>query len=174
MIALFRFSGLHSKAWNKNDCVERIPVLSSYSCISGELRFFSVASSWSVWNHSHQPFIQLHKHVPILFHESRFIPLYEKILNYFVLRVLYELCMRRYVEGADLFLTGSYTFHHYRDCKDTNYYLCGDKINDVICMPVDKQPDMTPVLACNDRVLRMLEVPHVFWHIIISFELFIN
>ncbi|KAK2188574.1 hypothetical protein NP493_128g04020 [Ridgeia piscesae] len=61
-----------------------------------------------------------------------------------------------YVEGADLLLGGNYTFNHFRDCKDFNYFLCGDQINDVICLPMTKQKDTTPVLACQDRVLRVL------------------
>ena len=64
----------------------------------------------------------------------------------------------RYVEGADLFVCGNYTFNHYRDCQDLNYFLCADKINDVICLPTDRVPKPTPILACQDRVLRVLEV----------------
>ena len=64
----------------------------------------------------------------------------------------------RYVEGADLFLCGTYTFNHYKDCKDTHYFLCGDKINDVICLPTDKVPELMPILACNDRTLRVIAV----------------
>ena len=44
----------------------------------------------------------------------------------------------RYVSGADLFLCGNYIYNHYRDCKDENYYLSGDKITDVLCLPTKK------------------------------------
>ena len=64
----------------------------------------------------------------------------------------------RYVEGADLVLSGDYIYHHYCDCKDISYFLCDDKINDVICLPMEKVPDLTPVLACNDGVLRIFQV----------------
>lgn len=46
--------------------------------------------------------------------------------------------MARYVSGADLFLCGNYIYNHYRDCKDENYFLSGDKITDVLCLPTKK------------------------------------
>ncbi|XP_042652742.1 Bardet-Biedl syndrome 7 protein [Tyto alba] len=62
-----------------------------------------------------------------------------------------------HISGADLFLCASYIYNHYCDCKDQHYYLSGDKINDVLCLPVDKVKCITPVLACQDRVLRVLQ-----------------
>ena len=44
----------------------------------------------------------------------------------------------RYVNSADLFLCGNYIYNHYRDCKDENYFLSGDKITDVLCLPTKK------------------------------------
>ncbi|CAI9732051.1 Bardet-Biedl syndrome 7 protein homolog isoform X1 [Octopus vulgaris] len=35
-----------------------------------------------------------------------------------------------YVDGADLFVCGSYIFTHYQECNDINNILCGDRIND--------------------------------------------
>ncbi|XP_051895219.1 Bardet-Biedl syndrome 7 protein isoform X2 [Pristis pectinata] len=62
-----------------------------------------------------------------------------------------------YVSGADLFLCASYIYNHYCDCKDQDYYLSSDKINDIICLPVEKVGNITPILACQDRVLRVLK-----------------
>nr|XP_033794211.1 Bardet-Biedl syndrome 7 protein isoform X2 [Geotrypetes seraphini] len=62
-----------------------------------------------------------------------------------------------HISGADLFLCASYIFNHYCDCKDQHYYLSGDKINDVICLSVEKLSHITPILACQDRVLRVLQ-----------------
>ncbi|KAM9329721.1 BBSome complex member BBS7 [Gastrophryne carolinensis] len=62
-----------------------------------------------------------------------------------------------HISGSDLFLCASYIYNHYCDCKDQNYYLSGDKISDVICLPVEKLERITPILACQDRVLRILE-----------------
>ncbi|XP_041130154.1 Bardet-Biedl syndrome 7 protein [Polyodon spathula] len=62
-----------------------------------------------------------------------------------------------YVSGADLFVCASYIYNHYCDCKDQDYYLSGDKICDIICLPMTKLGPTTPVLACQDRVLRVLQ-----------------
>ncbi|XP_077156527.1 BBSome complex member BBS7 [Paroedura picta] len=62
-----------------------------------------------------------------------------------------------YISGSDLFLCASYIYNHYCDCKDQHYYLSGDKINDILCLPVEKLSCITPVLACQDRVLRVLQ-----------------
>ncbi|XP_064637282.1 Bardet-Biedl syndrome 7 protein homolog isoform X2 [Lineus longissimus] len=70
-----------------------------------------------------------------------------------------------HVEGSDLFTCGSYIFNHYRDCKDVNYFLCGDKINDVICLPTEKVTEVTPVLACQDRVLRVLQNSELLYEV---------
>ncbi|XP_046876152.1 Bardet-Biedl syndrome 7 protein [Hypomesus transpacificus] len=61
------------------------------------------------------------------------------------------------VSGADLFVCASYIYNHYCDCKDQDYYLSGDKINDIICLPSETLGRIVPVLACQDRVLRVLQ-----------------
>uniref|UniRef100_A0A668AVF4 Bardet-Biedl syndrome 7 n=1 Tax=Myripristis murdjan TaxID=586833 RepID=A0A668AVF4_9TELE len=63
-----------------------------------------------------------------------------------------------HVSGADLFVCASYIYNHYCDCKDQDYYLSGDKINDITCLSTEKLPHLVPVLACQDRVLRVLQV----------------
>ncbi|KAL7863606.1 hypothetical protein SRHO_G00125900 [Serrasalmus rhombeus] len=62
-----------------------------------------------------------------------------------------------HVSGADLFVCASYIYNHYCDCKDQDYYLSGDKINDIVCLPVETVGRTVPILACQDRVLRMLQ-----------------
>ncbi|XP_068136433.1 Bardet-Biedl syndrome 7 protein [Hyperolius riggenbachi] len=62
-----------------------------------------------------------------------------------------------HISGSDLFLCASYIYNHYCDCKDQHYFLSGDKISDVLCLPVEKLDRITPILACQDRVLRILE-----------------
>ncbi|XP_029367907.1 BBSome complex member BBS7 isoform X1 [Echeneis naucrates] len=62
-----------------------------------------------------------------------------------------------HVSGADLFVCASYIYNHYCDCKDQDYYLCGDKINDITCLSSENLTRLVPVLACQDRVLRVLQ-----------------
>lgn len=64
----------------------------------------------------------------------------------------------RHVSGADLFVCASYIYNHYCDCKDQDYYLSGDKINDITCLSTENLTHLVPVLACQDRVLRVLQV----------------
>lgn len=69
----------------------------------------------------------------------------------------------RWVSGSHLFLGGNYIFNHYIDCKDEDYYLCSDRINDVLCLPMDRIQEVTPVLACQDRVLRVLNKSNMLY-----------
>nr|XP_061793449.1 Bardet-Biedl syndrome 7 protein [Nerophis lumbriciformis] len=62
-----------------------------------------------------------------------------------------------YVSGADLFVCASYIYNHYCDCKDQDYYLSGDKINDIVSLSSENLARSVPVLACQDRVLRVLQ-----------------
>lgn len=66
--------------------------------------------------------------------------------------------LSRHVSGADLFVCASYIYNHYCDCKDQDYYLSGDKINDITCLTSENLTRHVPVLACQDRVLRVLQV----------------
>ena len=61
-----------------------------------------------------------------------------------------------YISGSHLFVCGSYVFNHYNDCRDANYLLASDRINDVLALPIEKTKVMTPVLACADRSLRVV------------------
>ncbi|XP_023932485.1 Bardet-Biedl syndrome 7 protein homolog isoform X2 [Lingula anatina] len=76
-----------------------------------------------------------------------------------------ESILAMHVEGADLFVSGNYIYNHYKDCKDTNYYLCQDKVNDIIVLPVERIPEIMPVLACQDRVLRVLQDSDILYEV---------
>uniref|UniRef100_A0A8C4X5D7 Bardet-Biedl syndrome 7 protein homolog n=1 Tax=Erpetoichthys calabaricus TaxID=27687 RepID=A0A8C4X5D7_ERPCA len=73
-----------------------------------------------------------------------------------------------FVSGPDLFVCGSYIYNHYYDCKDQDYYLSGDKINDIVCLPMDGAKPITPILACQDRILRVLQASDLKYEIEIS------
>ncbi|EDV24847.1 uncharacterized protein TRIADDRAFT_25051 [Trichoplax adhaerens] len=72
------------------------------------------------------------------------------------------------VYGSDLFLCGNYIYNHYRDCKDFNYYLSTDRINDTICVPSEQIDDVIPILACQDRVLRVIRDSDLRYQVDIS------
>ncbi|KAL1434870.1 hypothetical protein MTO96_001749 [Rhipicephalus appendiculatus] len=59
--------------------------------------------------------------------------------------------------GNDLAVCGEYVYNHYFECQDKNYYLSSGRINDMIMLPVDKLRALVPVLACQDRLLRVLK-----------------
>ncbi|XP_052251005.1 Bardet-Biedl syndrome 7 protein homolog isoform X10 [Dreissena polymorpha] len=76
-----------------------------------------------------------------------------------------ENLLSMYVEGSDLFCCGQFMYNHYRDCKDTNYFLSGDQVNDVICLPTQTVKSITPILACQDRVLRVLTESELLYEV---------
>ena len=65
------------------------------------------------------------------------------------------------VDGADLMLCGNYIYHLYHDCEDRAYYLCADELNDVVVLPTINRT-LTPVLACMDRTIRIMQVSQHF------------
>lgn len=67
------------------------------------------------------------------------------------------------VTGDNLCITGSYVFNSFKNSQETAYYLCPDKINDIVCLPLKSADSkITPILACNDRTLRVLDVLYFF------------
>ncbi|KAL4229928.1 Bardet-Biedl syndrome 7 protein [Mactra antiquata] len=70
-----------------------------------------------------------------------------------------------YVEGSDLLCCGKFMYNHYKDCKDTNFFLSGDQVSDVICLPSHIVKTLTPILACQDRVLRVLEESELLYEV---------
>lgn len=68
-----------------------------------------------------------------------------------------ETIMSMHIYGNDLFACGNYIYNHYYECQDKNYYLSSDRINDIAIVPSKKTDNLIPVLACQDRVLRILK-----------------
>lgn len=57
-------------------------------------------------------------------------------------------------------ISGSYVYNLFKNSQEVAYYVCPDRINDLIILPVADSADgakITPVLGCNDRVLRVLD-----------------
>ena len=69
-----------------------------------------------------------------------------------------------HVEGLDLYLCGNYIFNQYYDCQDKNYFLSPDKVNDMSVLKIGDD-FFAPVLACQDRVLRVLKDSELFYEI---------
>lgn len=70
---------------------------------------------------------------------------------------LTEYIKSMHVSGSNLLVCGKHAYNQYHDCKDTNSYLSGDQINDVISLSAEKTNRLIPVLACEDRTLRVLD-----------------
>ncbi|XP_037790498.1 Bardet-Biedl syndrome 7 protein homolog [Penaeus monodon] len=84
-----------------------------------------------------------------------------------------------HISGSDLLVCGDYVYNHYHDCQDSNYYLAADKINDVVTLPAEKMKSLIPVLACEDRLLRVMRDSEVLYSVELpsppsSLQLFYN
>ncbi|KAF7270542.1 hypothetical protein GWI33_016498 [Rhynchophorus ferrugineus] len=62
-----------------------------------------------------------------------------------------------FVLGNELFLCGKHVYSHFRDCKDLGSYLCGDTIVDVVAFYMTKTKRLTSLIACEGRMIRVLE-----------------
>ena len=83
--------------------------------------------------------------------------------NYIIIIIskYYEFIFGKYraVFGDNLCISGSYVYNLYKNSKEAAYYLCSDKINDLILLPSQSADGkVVPVLACHDRALRILDV----------------
>ncbi|CAG9839510.1 unnamed protein product [Diabrotica balteata] len=63
----------------------------------------------------------------------------------------------QYFPGNDLFLCGKHIYTHFKDCKDSGSYLCGDRIVDVIAFQSKNSRRLTSLIACEGRMIRVLE-----------------
>ncbi|XP_019866840.1 Bardet-Biedl syndrome 7 protein homolog [Aethina tumida] len=70
-----------------------------------------------------------------------------------------------FVLGSELILCGTHIFNHYRDCKEVGSYLCGDKIVDVISMYSHKTRRFLSLIACEGRMIRVIEHARVTFSI---------
>uniref|UniRef100_A0A8C7USD7 Bardet-Biedl syndrome 7 n=1 Tax=Oncorhynchus mykiss TaxID=8022 RepID=A0A8C7USD7_ONCMY len=69
-----------------------------------------------------------------------------------------------HVSDTDLFVCASYIYNHYCECKDQDYYLSGDKINDIVCLSAENLghcPCVEFVFSCpfGSALLYDIEVP---------------
>ncbi|XP_011498445.1 PREDICTED: Bardet-Biedl syndrome 7 protein homolog [Ceratosolen solmsi marchali] len=60
-----------------------------------------------------------------------------------------------YVLGSDLAACARDLYHRYRECKDADSYLIGEKLYDVVLVPIGNTAVLA-VLACGDCAIRVL------------------
>ncbi|XP_043223062.1 Bardet-Biedl syndrome 7 protein homolog isoform X2 [Amphibalanus amphitrite] len=70
-----------------------------------------------------------------------------------------------HVSGSNLLVCSSFIYNHFYDCEDTNYYLSGEEITDVISLPAERINSFVPVLACRDRSLRVMKYSGVRYQV---------
>ena len=66
-----------------------------------------------------------------------------------------------HVQHQNLWSAGEYILNCYESgaagkILDKYYYICDDKINDLIVAPVAGQMVLNPIMACQDKQLRIL------------------
>ena len=61
-----------------------------------------------------------------------------------------------YIEGEDIFTGGEYIYNQFVALKDTAFFMANDRINDLTCLRVSGGSRADAVLACQDRMIRVL------------------
>ncbi|KAG2424531.1 hypothetical protein HXX76_014412 [Chlamydomonas incerta] len=69
---------------------------------------------------------------------------------------LTETIRRVDVFEKNIWSAGEYVHNHFIEAKDKALYLCPDRINDAEVVPLASAAELWPVLACQDRYVRVL------------------
>lgn len=69
------------------------------------------------------------------------------------------------ITGNELCVAGTHVYNHYTDCKDANSFLSEDVITDVLALPGEKVTTMTPVIASQDRSLKVLKDSNLMYSV---------
>lgn len=72
------------------------------------------------------------------------------------------------VQGNEIWTSGKYLFNHYQREKELNYLILKDTINDFCVSNVTGDLINNPILACNDKTLRILEGENTIYSIPMS------
>ena len=72
-----------------------------------------------------------------------------------------EVITSLHVQSGHLWSAGEYILNCYESSGelqiiDKYYYTCDDKINDMVVAPVQGKDYLNPVLACQDKLVRVL------------------
>ena len=57
------------------------------------------------------------------------------------------LFVHSHVSGSNLLVCSSFIYNHFYDCEDTNYYLSGEEITDVISLPAERVSQVLRLLS---------------------------
>eukprot|EP01105_Mastigella_eilhardi_P010354 TRINITY_DN2412_c0_g1_i4.p1 TRINITY_DN2412_c0_g1~~TRINITY_DN2412_c0_g1_i4.p1 ORF type:complete len:480 (+),score=120.35 TRINITY_DN2412_c0_g1_i4:30-1442(+) len=68
-----------------------------------------------------------------------------------------EVIRNMYLEGPDMFLAGDYSMFHYVETRDQDFYMCNDRINDLVCAHITSDSEFDAILACHDKALRVIQ-----------------
>eukprot|EP01116_Phalansterium_solitarium_P024352 TRINITY_DN88_c6_g1_i1.p1 TRINITY_DN88_c6_g1~~TRINITY_DN88_c6_g1_i1.p1 ORF type:complete len:780 (+),score=342.34 TRINITY_DN88_c6_g1_i1:136-2475(+) len=61
-----------------------------------------------------------------------------------------------YVEDVDIWAAADHLMTHYSDGADKHFYMCTDRINDLLCERILSESFNDTVLACQDRCVRFV------------------
>jgi len=67
------------------------------------------------------------------------------------------------VYDKNIWSSAEYVHNHFIEGKDKAFYLCPDRINGAEVVPLISKDDWSPVLACQDRHIRVLSGTDVFF-----------
>lgn len=51
----------------------------------------------------------------------------------------------------------------YVNCKDAHFFMSNDKINDFVVAPVILDDEQNPILACQDRFVRVVQGSDLYY-----------
>ncbi|GMH36136.1 hypothetical protein BSKO_04004 [Bryopsis sp. KO-2023] len=60
------------------------------------------------------------------------------------------------IHETDMWVSGEYVHNHFHEAKEKHFYIAPDRINHSDVIPVTYKREFNPVLACEDRIIRVL------------------
>lgn len=68
-----------------------------------------------------------------------------------------------HVDGLSIWAAGEYVSNMYVNCKDAHFFMSNDKINDLAIAPVILDDEKNPILACQDRFIRVVQGSDLYY-----------
>ena len=68
-----------------------------------------------------------------------------------------------HVDGLNIWAAGEYVSNMYVSCKDAHFFMSNDKINDLAVAPVILDDEQNPILACQDRFIRVVQGSDLYY-----------